>query len=93
MIKENIEFLRARIEDYQGRIRALQDKCLHEDFHGHYKASTGNWCPQDDSYWINFTCNICGATEMVDSDDDPERYRELSLSGKITNGIGQSQKR
>ena len=36
------------------------EECDHADVTRVYKSNTGNWCPQDDSYWTEFTCNTCG---------------------------------
>lgn len=61
-------------------IEALRDECPHVNLEGKYKGNTGNWCPQDDSYWIDAYCNDCGKRWMIDSEEDFDEYR--SFSGK-----------
>jgi len=83
VIKSNVEFLQARIKDYQERITALQESCPHEVVEGEYKADTGNYCPQDDSYWISAKCLDCHKDLYARASDDNILYRRLSMSGMI----------
>lgn len=55
-------------------IAEAQAECKHPDLEGEYGSNTGNWCEQDDCYWINLNCPTCGKRWQVDS-DQPE-YRE-----------------
>lgn len=84
LIKENVEFLLGRIQEYKGRIQAQQALCPHTKVVGKYGANTGNWCAQDDAYWITADCIECGQHFYVESKRDPEGYRRLSLTGDIT---------
>lgn len=74
---------RKAIEVLHGKIKAIQDACPHEKVVGQYKANTGNWCPHDDSYWIEADCVECDKRIWADSQKDAELYRKLSLSGMI----------
>ena len=38
----------------------LQNECEHPNVTKTAKADTGNFCPQDDSYWYEFRCPDCG---------------------------------
>ena len=64
-------------------IECFRNKCPHENITGRYKSNTGNWCPSDDSYWIDVNCLDCGKRITADSKEDSELYRKLSLSGKV----------
>lgn len=66
-IKEQV----ARLQAMRGRlveeIAAIQQVCPHEDLQGEYKSDTGNWCPDDDSYWIDTECLDCGKRWHIES--------------------------
>lgn len=81
VINENVVFLQNRIRNYQQRIRDLQAQCPHDIVAGYYKGNTGNWCPQDDRYWIEAECQEC--LKYIHADSDTELYRKLSRSGMI----------
>ena len=59
-------------------IEALRASCPHVNLEGEYRGNSGNWCAQDDSYWINAKCNDCGKTWMIDSVGDKEEYYNFS---------------
>lgn len=44
------------------RLSLVQKTCSHpEEFlNKEYKADTGNWCKDDDKYWISYKCDYCG---------------------------------
>lgn len=58
-------------------IEQLRASCPHENLVGEYRGNTGNWCPQDDSWWINAHCKDCDKQWMIDSKDDAEEYRNF----------------
>lgn len=58
-------------------IEALRDACPHVNLHGKYKGDTGNWCPQDDSYWIEAVCKDCERRWFIDSKENAEAYRNF----------------
>lgn len=72
-----------KIKKLNLEIESLRDQCSHENITGRYKSNTGNWCPSDDSYWIEANCLDCGKRITADSKEDSELYRKLSLSGKV----------
>jgi len=41
-------------------IKEIQSTCMHDGLIGEYGANTGNYCRQDDSYWVDFMCPECG---------------------------------
>lgn len=52
--------LRREIDKIGNKIQKLIDTCPHENVKKTYKGDTGNWCKDDDSYWIEFDCPDCG---------------------------------
>ena len=58
--REKIDALKERIRHTQECIRRIQDtECVHVGLTGKYRANTGNYCPEDDSYWVEFKCPRC----------------------------------
>ena len=55
------EKLLNEITKNQQLLYKLQDKCKHPDKHRTetHGASTGNYDPFADRYWIEYTCNLC----------------------------------
>lgn len=68
------------------QIKKLQGQCTHENFTGVYECDTGNWCPDDDTYWILMTCLDCDMTRYVSYETNEAEYRRLSMTGKIKSG-------
>lgn len=64
---------RKRIEDkianLYNDIKELQKVCPHENLQGKYQASTGNYDPSSNSYWVNFLCQDCGLRWTEDQSD------------------------
>ncbi len=71
-----------RIKDMQHRLiselKDIQNNCPHEDKEGKYKGDTGNWSPDEDSYWIDAKCLDCGKTWMIDSEGQKQEYRNFN---------------
>ncbi len=59
MINTQIQRLKRTIVNAQAKIKQLQDSCSHIGLEGKYEANTGNWCKEDDSYWVVFSCPVC----------------------------------
>ena len=68
------------------QLKELQSQCTHENFTGTYGCDTGNWCRDDDSYWINFTCLDCDMRRHVSYERNEAEYRRLNMSGRIKSG-------
>lgn len=68
-IKRKIENAEKRIVSLYAEIKSLQEQCPHpkEAISEKYDGDTGNWCPQDDSYWVDRKCNNCGQRWHIDS--------------------------
>lgn len=81
LIKENVEHLMSKVKEYQERIAKHQEQCKHEVVNGEYRADTGNWCKEDDSYWISAVCLDC--QKHIYATSDTEEYYKLSNSGMI----------
>ena len=70
-----IERLRAFIDHAQDKIQEIQDACPHTDHLFKMCSNTGNWCPQDDSYWTEVRCIDCEARLRFDQIEDHEWAR------------------
>lgn len=57
------------IEEAYKEIKEIQSVCTHEGLTGKYGANTGNYCRDDDSYWVDFTCPECGKTWTEDQEE------------------------
>lgn len=58
-INEKVLKQKAKITKANDKIRSLQEECEHIGVHVEYGANTGNWCTQDNSYWIDWKCPHC----------------------------------
>ena len=56
-----IKELRKEIDERWAKIKRIQDDCSHpvDCVTKINKGDTGNWCPQDDSYWRECHCSLC----------------------------------
>lgn len=59
LIQECMEAALCRLHSAEGEIASIQRMCEHPRVKKEHKASTGNWCPQDDTYWTEFKCPDC----------------------------------
>ena len=59
-IKATLVELQHNLEETKKSIAYVRDVCQHTDVTIVHGANTGNLCPEDDQYWTNHTCNICG---------------------------------
>lgn len=69
MISDDIKRIDDDIHHLQNAKKFIQDNCPHENLVGTYKSDTGNWDRSNDSYWINFHCNICDKFWTEDQSD------------------------
>ena len=90
LIKENVEHLTSKIKDYQDRINKHQEACKHEIVKGEYGANTGNWCKEDDSYWISAVCLDCH--KHIHAESGTEEYYRLSNTGMIKSEYDSAEK-
>lgn len=58
-IRNKLESLRAKIRRLYDEIVILRKECPHTNTTVVYKSDTGNYCKQDDRYWIEHTCQGC----------------------------------
>lgn len=56
----------AHISSHADAIRDLRNSCPHNEVSKWHESDTGNWCPQDDRYWTNYRCEVCGKTWSQD---------------------------
>ena len=60
-IREYVNILKDEISDRSKIIKEIQDNLCHHIGHEIVpKSDTGNWCRQDDEYWYEHACDICG---------------------------------
>lgn len=87
LVRVNVTSLKERIKEYNKKISNWQSKCSHENTFGVYKGVTGNWCKNDDSYWIDAKCYSCDKKFFVESLSQnkfvTDEYHRLACSGKI----------
>ena len=67
-----------KIEAGIAELAKLRDECPHPGLTGNYNSNTGNWCPQDDAYWLELRCPLCEKYWTVQS-TDPE-YRTIKFT-------------
>lgn len=58
-------------------LRSLQSACPHTNKTGKYAANTGNWCPQDDDYWISVHCPDCTKQWTIFHSEEPDEYKNF----------------
>jgi len=53
--------IQEEIAELQRRLKRIQDECSHPKDCTIKKgaSNTGNYCPQDDSYWYDCYCELC----------------------------------
>lgn len=76
---QKVERIKAMQERLTDELRAIQDACPHTNKQGKYGGNTGNWCPQDDCYWIDVTCLDCQKRYTVY--DNEQGYKQFN--GKV----------
>jgi hypothetical protein len=77
-ITERIAKQRAKIAKAIAKIESIREECDHIGVHVKYDADTGNYCKQDDSYWIYWRCPICDKYWTTDQDREAGyKVREL----------------
>ena len=59
-IRDEVQKLKSSISKAANRIIDIQKECPHLNVIQEYKSDTGNYCKQDDEYWINNSCPDCG---------------------------------
>lgn len=67
VIRKQVSRIRAMQTRLIVEVQHLQEVCPHEHKTGKYKGDTGNWCPDDDSYWIDAHCLDCDKSWMIES--------------------------
>lgn len=64
-----------QINELKEELSKHQSKCQHTKGTFEYGSNTGNWCPDDDVYWITAECEIC--KKRWRSYSEEKEYREL----------------
>lgn len=77
-IQLKMQRLRKMQERLVDEVKSIQQTCTHDNKEGKYKSNTGNWCRDDDSYWIDAHCLDCDKIWMIDSKDNKEEYRNFN---------------
>lgn len=58
--------LEKRIANAKSKLYGLQQRCKHPNRVSVHGANTGNWDPDNDSYWVNHSCPECGLRWRTD---------------------------
>lgn len=74
-IKDQVDYYRSRILYWNNMLEGVRETCPHENVDAKYDANTGNWCEQDNAYWVTVSCRDCGKWFTVDSNEDKEGYK------------------
>lgn len=77
-VKELKETIRPEIEKLSKEIRDLQKKCGHKNFTTKKGANTGNWCEEDNIYWVDVRCSDCGWSDVFYYHKDRDNYLKYS---------------
>lgn len=73
-IKEKVKRIGSMQERLGLELRQVQEACPHSSKEGQYKSDTGNYCPEEDSYWIAAKCLECNKVWSIDSKVDNVEY-------------------
>lgn len=66
-VRASVGIHQRKIEECQNRIEILREEhCSHSDVDRVNKSNTGGYDPNNDSYWAECKCNICGDRWMED---------------------------
>lgn len=90
--KEEIQKTRTEMTELHTKLMNLviedQKECKHEKLYKWYTADTGNWCPNDDVYYVSVFCNECDSSWEADTISSPSEYGRLSnLKGMRVSGF------
>lgn len=69
--------LKQHIKTLEDEICSIQEECTHDKIVYKYKSHTGNWCPVDDTYWVEIDCLCCDKHIHIDSEIEPLYYRDF----------------
>lgn len=73
-IAERREALQQIFREGQALMEALKEECPHLEYIATYDGDTGNWCRDDDCYWVVLECQHCGKRHTA--------YSELAGGGR-----------
>lgn len=59
-IEEKRKLIESRQDELLHELRVLQSFCKHRNATSEPRSDTGNWCKQDDCYWVEHRCPECG---------------------------------
>ncbi len=71
-IKREFDVISQKIQEWQGKLKLLQEKCPHEIVDKEY-GSCGEYY-SDLVHWIFIRCRDCGFTDHI-RNTSPEKYR------------------
>lgn len=77
--------IKTQIANLTNELKQIQNECSHpvSCVTGVYEANTGNWCPQDDSYWITLHCSLCDKRWTVYDNSRDDAYRQAAMKYKV----------
>ena len=65
-----------QFERIADKICKLRDECPHDSVIAKYRGDSGNYDPNDNTYWVEVNCDDCGKYFSVYENKDPEGYRK-----------------
>ena len=74
-IRQQRLYFEGRMHYWYSKVKALEEVCPHSNVDVKLKGDSGNWCPAEDSYWVEVDCLDCGFRGSYDSKDSPDLYR------------------
>jgi hypothetical protein len=77
--------IKTQIADLTNELKQIQSECSHpvSCVTGKYGANTGNWCPDDDVWWITLYCSLCDKGWTVYSHSKDDAYRQAAMKYKV----------
>lgn len=82
-IAEKYEKLQDKLIRIGVKIKQLREECPHKGVYYSYGASTGNYDPSANSYWVDFNCPHCGIQWRVNQDVASTAYLTKMEAVKI----------
>lgn len=80
-VKSKIKKSEKLFEQARALVKAAQEECNHPNLLGKYESNTGNWCVNDDEYWLNLKCPDCKKYwTVMSTEPDYAKYHKINPS-------------
>lgn len=71
-IKREFDRINQKIQEWQDKLKLLQEKCPHENVDKEFWWYCGDY---DHVYWVRIKCDVCGYCKSFHSDTEEAEYR------------------